>query len=145
MTTTVRRWLSKIDTSLRAARLIRVFVRLKETRGVPNMLRVDNGPALLSQVFLVWMWGHSTLIPCIEPGKLNQNAFIERFNCTYREEVLSMYLFATFEEVREITSQWLQAYNEVRPHDALSDIPLSVYTTGIAGNSTLELSSWPGS
>ena len=47
MTTTVRRWLSKIDTSLRAARLIRVFVHLKETRGVPNVLGVDNGPELL--------------------------------------------------------------------------------------------------
>jgi putative transposase len=128
-----------IDTSLRAERLIRVFERLQETRGLPDMLRVDNGPELLSQVFLDWMRDHGVVIQYIQPGKPNQNAFIERFNRTYREEVLNLYLFDELDEVREVTSRWLQAYNEVRPHDALGGIAPRAYQTQTVGNSTLEL------
>ena len=48
-----------------------------------------------------------------------QNAFIERFNRTYREEVLDAYLFHSTQEAQAISDAWLIAYNEHRPHDAL--------------------------
>jgi putative transposase len=104
------------------------------------MLRVDNGPELLGQVFVEWMHSQGVCIHYIQPGKPNQNAYIERFNRTYREEVLNMYLFDDLDEVREITSHWLAQYNEVRPHDALGGISPNVYATRNAGNSTFELS-----
>jgi putative transposase len=130
----------EIDTSLRAKRIIRVFTRLKEARGLPDILRVDNGPEWLSHAFVDWMRSQGVLIHYIQPGRPNQNAYIERFNRTYREEVLNMYLFDDLDEVREITSHWLAQYNEVRPHDALGGVAPTDYKLNTPGNSTSELS-----
>jgi putative transposase len=58
----------------------------------------------------------------IKPGKPMQNGFIERFNRTYRQAVLDMYVFQALNEVREQTEKWLKGYNEGRPHDALGDM-----------------------
>lgn len=130
----------EIDTSLRAARLVRVFERLKAERGLPDVLRVDNGPEFLSQTLVEWCHTNGVLIHYIQPGKPNQNAYIERFNRTYRNEVLKLYLFRNLDEVREITGRWLIEYNELRPHDALGGLPPRVYVTKNAENSTLGLS-----
>ena len=66
-----------------------------------------------------WARDHQLLWDFIQPGKPAQNAYIERFNRTYREDVLDAYLFDTIEEVRTATDTWLEEYNEVRPHAAL--------------------------
>ncbi len=119
----------EIDTSLRAPRVVRVLERLKEQRGVPDVIRVDNGPEFLSEAFTDWCRTNGVLIQYIQPGKPNQNAYIERFNRTYRNEVLNLYLFRSLNEVREITSRWIDEYNDLRPHDALGGLPPSVCAT----------------
>lgn len=63
----------------------------------------------------------------IQPGKPDQNACIERFNPNYREEVFSAYLFDSLDEVREITAEWLERYNEIGPHGALGSLPAARY------------------
>ena len=130
----------EIDTSITGRRLIRVFERLRQERGLPEVLRTDNGPEFLSGDFVAWAEAAGMMIHYIQPGEPNQNAYIERFNRTYREEVLSLYVFRSLSEVREITYWWMNDYNELRPHDSLGDLTPSDYMIRYTGNSTLQLS-----
>lgn len=98
------------------------------------------GPEFLGQVFVSWCEDNGIFIDYIEPGKPNQNAFIERFNRSLRNEVLDLYLFRNLAQVREIVSQWKRQYNEDRPHDALGGLPPVVYVAKELENSNLELS-----
>ena len=63
----------------------------------------------------------------IQPDKPNQNAFIERFNRTYREEVLNAHLFASISQVQQLTDDWLREYNEQRPHVSLGSVPPTMF------------------
>ncbi len=132
----------EIDTSLSGERVVRVLDRLKNYRGLPKAIRCDNGPELTGQQFVDWCNANGVEIRYIQPGKPNQNAYIERFNRTYREEVLSTYLFEDLDQVREITQEWLTTYNERRPHNALGGLPPAVFRRRkTAGISTYEWSS----
>lgn len=131
----------EIDTSLPGCRVTQTLDRIKQWRGLPEAIRCDNGPELTSQTFVDWCKKNQVEIRYIQPGKPNQNAYIERFNRTYREEILSSYLFCDLDEVRELTWEWLISYNEERPHDALGGLPPAVFREKKeAGNSTLEVS-----
>jgi putative transposase len=65
---------------------------------------------------------HGVILEFIKPGKPMQNGFIERFNRSYRQAVLDMYVFQSLNEVREQTDQWTKEYNEERPHESLGDL-----------------------
>ena len=130
----------EIDTSITGKRLIRVFERLRLERGLPDTLRTDNGPEFLSGEFIAWAEEHGMTIQYILPGKPKQNAYIERFNKTYRDEGLDLYLFRNLNEVRETTYWWKIEYNERRPHDALGDLTPAEYLSKNAENSIVQLS-----
>lgn len=117
----------EIDTNLPAPRVVRVLDRLAEVRGVPAQLRLDNGPELTAVAIAEWAERHQVKLEFIEPGRPMQNGFIERFNRTYREAVLDMYLFETLAEVRQKTGEWLEIYNHERPHDSLGGMPPSEF------------------
>jgi putative transposase len=132
----------EIDTSLPAERVVRAMEQLKEWRGLPLSIRCGNGPEFLSAAFTSWCEQNGVEIWYIQPGKPNQNAFIERFNRTYRTEVLDAHLFYDLDQVREVTWTWMLGYNEERPHDSLGDLPPAMYKAMVeAGDSTFELSS----
>lgn len=102
--------------------MIRVLQQLIEMYGKPRALRLDNGPELTSVAFTEWCGAEGIEVRFIQPGKPDQNASIERFNKTCRDEVLDAYVFEIIEQVREVTDTWLSEYNEERPHDSLGRV-----------------------
>ena len=112
----------EVDTSLPAERVVRVLENLLLWRAAPKQIRMDNGPELISQRLESWAKEKQIELIHIQPGKPAQNAYIERFNRTFREDVLDAYLFDDLEEVREITEHWLEEYNTLRPHEALQGL-----------------------
>ena len=111
----------EIDLSLPATRVTRVLDRLAVWRGYPTQIRVDNGPEFISRHMVAWADKHAVKIEYIQPGKPAQNGFVERFNRTYREEVLDAYVFSSLDEARRITADWLHEYNAIRPHASLGN------------------------
>jgi putative transposase len=107
-----------IDTSLTSKRVIRELNRVVEWRGRPERLRVDNGPEFIAQALKDWC-GDSIELVFIEKGKPQQNGYIERFNRTYREEVLDTFAFDDLNQARLLTQAWMWIYNNERPHSAL--------------------------
>jgi putative transposase len=131
----------EVDTSLPAERVIRVLEQVTAWRGQPQAIRLDNGPEFLADRFATWCAERGIALRFIQPGKPNQNAFIERFNRTVRHEVLDAYVFESLEQVREISAQWRQEYNEERPHDTLGRVPPALFSARqTAGSSPLKLS-----
>lgn len=112
----------EIDLSLPALRVTRVLERIAAWRGYPDKIRMDNGPEFISTALADWAETNEIQLKFIKPGKPTQNSYVERFNRTYRDEILNMYLFRTLNEVREITDNWVREYNEERPHDSLGDL-----------------------
>jgi putative transposase len=112
----------EIDLSLPALRVTRVLENIVKSRGKPQRIRLDNGPELISHILADWASKQGIQLEFIQPGKPTQNSFIERFNRTYRNEILNFYLFRNLGEVRNITANWIKQYNEERPHEALKDM-----------------------
>jgi putative transposase len=112
----------EVDLNLPAPRVIRVLERVALFRGYPEKLRIDNGPEFVSLALADWAEQHNVTLDFIQPGKPTQNSYIERFNRTYRDELLDLYLFRTLSEVRQMTEKWMIRYNQKRPHDSLNDM-----------------------
>ena len=111
-----------IGTGMPSARVTRYLDQLAAWHGYPEKIRVDNGPEFTSFEFTQWAKQHGIKIDFIKPGCPYQNAYIERFNRTYRDEILDLYLFTNLQKVREMTDNWIKLYNTERPHDSLNDM-----------------------
>ena len=86
------------------------------------IIRVDNGPEYISGKLMAWAEQMSIHIQYIQPGKPQQNAYIERYNRTVRHEWLDQNIFETIEEAQSQAAEWLWTHNNDRPNVAISEI-----------------------
>jgi putative transposase len=111
----------EVDTSLPGLRVVRVLDRLREMRGRPAAIQVDNGTEFTSRVVDQWAYQNQVALHFIERGKPTQNAFIESFNGKFRDECLNQNWFVDLRGAREMIEAWRREYNESRPHRALGE------------------------
>jgi putative transposase len=112
----------EVDLSLPSQRVIRSLEQIIEWRGKPEALRCDNGPEYISGALQRWAEEHGIQLDYIQPGKPQQNAYVERYNRTVRHEWLEMHEFNSIEEAQNTATQWLWTYNNERPNMAIGGI-----------------------
>ena len=88
---------------------------------------MDNGPEFTSLEFSSWCKAQAIVVQYIQPGRPMQNAFIERFNRTFRQDVLDAHLFEDISQVRILSEEWMRDYNNHRPHESLDGLSPSLY------------------
>jgi len=110
------------DTSITGSRVARELDGLAAERGYPKGIVMDNGPEFIAKIASEWSEMHDIEFKYIQPGKPTQNAFVERFNGSYRRGVLNKCIFEDIDQVREQTHIWMHDYNHYRPHDGLGKI-----------------------
>ena len=128
----------KASLSLPTKRVIEILEEIAWTKGYPAKIRIDNGPENISKELKLWEMAGGIELEYIQPGKPAQNGYIERFNRTYREEVLNMHLFRNIKEVQYITDIWMNEYNNERPHQSLGNLTPREYAK-VSNFSTFEL------
>lgn len=116
-----------IDISISAHKVVEALDGIVFWRGKPKEIRVDNGSEFISHVLDDWAKRNSVTMKFIQKGKPTQNGLIERFNRSYREDVLDAYVFANLQEVRAVTDEWIAHYNYERPHGSLGDLTPAEY------------------
>ena len=123
----------EVDTSLGGARVVGVLERLAETRGLPEVITVDNGPEFAGKVMDEWAYRMGVKLNFIRPGKPVENAFAESFNGRLRGECLNTNWFISVRHARQVIESWRQDYNEVRPHSSLKGRTPREFAESMAG------------
>lgn len=109
----------EIDLSLPSGRVIRCLEQIIELRGKPEAIRCDNSPEYISGTLITWGKGQGVRIEHMQPGKLQQNAYVERYNRTFRYDRLGQYIFDTNAQVQQAATKWLRTYINERPDIAI--------------------------
>ncbi len=100
----------------------RILDRLAISRGLPRVLRTDNGPEFCGRAMLTWAHERGVTLRLIEPGKPNQNAYIESFNGRFRDECLNEHWFTSVPHACVVIEAWRREYNDERPKKALGGL-----------------------
>ena len=122
----------EVALSFPAHRVVRTLQVLEEEYGLPDLIRVDNDPEFIAKNLGEWGRQNKIWLKFIQPGKPAQNAYIERFNRIFREDILDAYWFEDLEQVRLIDEQWRMDYNHNHPHSSLGSLsPVRYYQQAI--------------
>lgn len=115
--------------------LVRVLEQLAKTRGLPKAIRTDNGKEFCSRAMLMWAHARGVQLFLIEPGKPNQNAYVESFNGRFRDECLNEHWFTSLQQARVIIDAWRREYNEERPKRSLGGLTPAAYAKSLSQKS----------
>lgn len=110
------------DYSQSGTTVVTTLQQIIHWRGKPVEIRCDNGPEFLSHTFVDYCSSVGIVIKYIQPGKPTQNAYIERFNRSYREDILDAYLFESLVHLRALSEEWMDEYNQHHPHQSLNNL-----------------------
>jgi len=113
----------------------RILDELAISRGLPKVIRTDNGKEFSGRAMLIWAYHHNVTLRLIEPGKPNQNAYIESFNGRLRDECLNEHWFLTLEHAKAVIEVWRREYNEERPKKVLGGLTPTAYAKQLVKNS----------
>ena len=114
--------------------LTRILDRLSLNRGLPEVIRTDNGKEFCGKAMLSWAHARGVQLRLIEPGKPNQNAYIESFNGRFRDECLNEHWFTSLPHACVVIEAWRREYNEERPKKALGGLTPCAYAKQLEEN-----------
>ena len=112
----------RADQSITGQHVVDVLERIRFYRSAPATIRVDNGPEFISRALDQWAYHNGVTLDFSRPGKPTDNAFVESFNGTFRDECLNANWFQSLGEAKATIDDWRKEYNEFRPHSSLGDM-----------------------
>ncbi len=115
--------------------LTRLLDQLGETRGLPQVIRTDNGKEFCGRAMLSWAHQRGVQLRQIQPGKPNQNAYIESFNGRFRDECLNEHWFSSLAHAQVLIEAWRREYNEERPKKSLGGLTPAAYAKQLLAKS----------
>ena len=122
----------EVERAISGLGVARVLERLALTRGLPKVIRTDNGKEFCGKAMVAWAHERGLHLRLIEPGKPNQNAYVESFNGRLRDECLNEHLFTSLLHARTLIERWRREYNEERPKKALGGMTPAAYAKHLA-------------
>ena len=117
-----------VDQRIKGENVVEVMTWLKIHHGAPKTIMVDNGPEFVSKALDQWAYENGVELDFSRPGKPTDNAFIESFNGSFRDECLNVNWFLSLEDARQKIEAWRLEYNEYRPHSSLGNMTPSEFS-----------------
>ena len=122
----------EVERAISGQQLTRILDRLALSRGLPKVIRTDNGKEFCGKAMVTWAHQRGVDLRLIEPGKPNQNAYVESFNGRFRDECLNEHWFTSLLHARAVIEIWRREYNEERPKKVLGGITPAAYAKQLA-------------
>ena len=122
----------EVERAISGHGVVRILERLAVQRGPPEVIRTDNGKEFCGKAMLEWAHNRGVALRLIEPGKPNQNAYVESFNGRLRDECLNEHWFTSLLHARTVIETWRREYNEERPKKVLGGLTPSDYASQLA-------------
>ncbi|MCC8554075.1 IS3 family transposase, partial [Xanthomonas hortorum] len=122
----------EVERAISGHGVTRVLDRLAHSRGLPKVIRTDNGKEFCGKAMVAWAHARGVQLRLIQPGKPNQNAYVESFNGRLRDECLNEHWFPTLLHARTEIERWRREYNEDRPKKAIGGMTPAAYAQQLA-------------